>query len=131
MSQENVDLFRRAVEASNDGDLDAFLHFADSEITASPRTAPIEGAYRGHDGIRLWWESLRATLPDFHSEVVTVRDLGDVTLAELLNRGRGVTSETPVEQRSWHVTEWRAGLVVRWATYGSEAEALTAVGLEE
>ena len=35
MSQENVELFRRAVEASNDGDLDAFLHFADSEITAA------------------------------------------------------------------------------------------------
>jgi hypothetical protein len=46
-----------------------------------------------------------------------------VTLAELHNRGRGVESETPVEQRSWHVTEWQASRVVRWTAYGSEAEA--------
>jgi len=131
MSQENVELFRRASEAFNDGDLDAFLAFFDTEVAASPRLAPIEGEYRGHDGVRLWWESLRGTFPDFHSEVVAVRDLGNVTLAELHNRGRGVESETPVEQRSWHVTEWQARRIVKWATYGSEAEALKAVGLAE
>jgi ketosteroid isomerase-like protein len=131
VSQENVESFRRASEAFNDGDLDAFLAFFDTEVAASPRLAPIEGVYRGHDGVGLWWETLRGTFPDFHSEVVAVRDLGNLTLAELHNRGRGVESETPVEQTSWHVTEWRAGKIVRWTTYGSEPEALQAVGLAE
>lgn len=57
--------------------------------------------------------------------------LGNVTLAELYNHGRGVESDMPVEQRSWHVTEWRARKIVGWTTYGSEVEALKAVGLEE
>jgi hypothetical protein len=74
---------------------------------------------------------LRATFPDFHTEVVLVRDLGHVTLAELHNRATGVESNTPVEQRSWHVTDWRARTIVRWTTYESEAEALEAVGLRE
>jgi len=127
MSQENVELFRRASEAFNDGDLDAFLAFFDAEVAASPRLAPIEGEYRGHDGVRLWWESLRGTFPDFHSEVVAIRDLGNVTLGELHNRAHGAESETPVEQRSWHVTEWQAKRIVRWTTYESEAEALEAL----
>ena len=131
MSRENVELSRRANEAFNEGDLDAFLPFFDTDVVASPRLAPIEGVYRGHDGVRLWWESVRGTFPDFHSEVVAVRDLGNVTLAELHNRGRGVESETPVEQRSWHVTEWQASRVVRWTAHGSEADGLKAVGLAE
>jgi ketosteroid isomerase-like protein len=131
MSQKNVELFRCASEAFNDGDLDAFLAFFDTEVAGSPRLAPIEGVYRGHDGVRLWWESLRGTFPDFHSEVVSVRDLGNVTLAEPHNRGRGVESETPVKQRSWHVTEWQARRIVRWNANGSEADALKAGGLGE
>jgi ketosteroid isomerase-like protein len=131
MSLENVELFRRAAQAFNDGDLDAFLAFFDDGVAAAPRLAPIEGGYRGHDGVRVWWESLRGTFPDFHSDVVAVRDLGDLTLAELHNRGHGAESDTPVEQRSWHVTEWRARRCVRWTTYESEAEALQAVGLRE
>ena len=47
MSQENVELFRRATEAFNDGDLDTFLAFFDDEVVAAPRLAPIEGGYRG------------------------------------------------------------------------------------
>jgi len=128
VSHEDVELFRRAIEAFNEGDLDAFLPFFDTDIVASPRLAPIEGVYRGHDGVRLWWESLHGTFSDYQSEVVAVRDLGNVTLAELHNRGRGVESETPVEQRSWHVTEWQASRVVRWTAYGSEADALKARG---
>jgi hypothetical protein len=54
-----------------------------------------------------------------------------VTLAEVHNRGRELESETPVEQKSWHVTGWQARKIVRWTTYGSEAEAFKAVGLAE
>jgi len=69
--------------------------------------------------------------PDFHSEIVAVRDFENVTLAEVHNRGGGVEGETPVEQRSWRVHEWQARRCVAWTAYGSEAEALKAVGLEE
>jgi ketosteroid isomerase-like protein len=131
MSQENADLYRRAVQAFNDGDVDAFLGFMDPEVDAFPRLAPMEGSYRGHDGMRGWWMSLRDTFPDWHTEVVDVLDLGDRTLAELHNRGHGVGSETPVDQRSWHLAEWRDGKVVRWRAYGSEAEAREAAGLGE
>ena len=60
--------------------------------------------------------------------LVEVRDFGDVTLAEVRDRGHGVRSRAEVDQRSGHVTEWRDRKAVRWHAYGSEAEALGAVG---
>ncbi len=129
MSQENVDLYRRAAQAFNDGDLDALLAVMDPDVEAFPRLAPIEGGYSGLDGVRRWYESLSAAFPDFHSTVVEVRDLGHLTFAELRNRGRGAGSDTPFEQSSWHVAEWRDEKCVRWTVYGTRAEALSAAGL--
>ena len=37
-------------------------------------------------------------ISDFCTEVVEVRDVGDVTLAELRNRGRGAGSDTPEDR---------------------------------
>ena len=131
MSQENVELYRRAAEAVTDGDLDGFLALMDADVEAAPRLAPMEGGYHGHDGMRRWWESMHDAFPDFRVEVVEVRDLGDVTLAEVRGRGRGAASDTPVEQRSWHVVEWRDRKFVRWRAYETQSEALEAVGLSE
>jgi ketosteroid isomerase-like protein len=131
MSEENVKLYRRAAQAFNDRDLDALLAVMDPEVEGLPRLAPIEGGYSGHDGVRRWFDSLHAAFPDFHAAVVDVRDLGHLTFAELLNRGRGAGSDTPFEQSSWHVAEWRGEKCVRWQVYGTRAEALEAVGLSE
>jgi ketosteroid isomerase-like protein len=131
MSRENVELYRRAAQAVNDGDLDGLLALMDADVEAAPRLAPMEGGYLGHDGLRRWWESMHDAFPDFSVEVVEVRDLGDVTLAEVRGSGRGATSETPVEQRSWHVCEWRDGKIVLWRAYETQREALEAVGLSE
>ena len=60
-----------------------------------------------------------------------VRDLGQTTLAELRNRGRGAGSDTPFEQSSWHVAEWRDEKCIRWQVYRTRAEALAAVALSE
>ena len=131
MSRENVELYRRATQAFNDRDLDAFLALMDADVEAVPRIGAVEGDYHGHDGMRRWWESVRSTFPDFHAEVVEVRDLGDVTLAELRNRGHGASSDMPVEQRSWHVARWRDKKLLWWRAYGTESEALEAVRLSE
>ena len=131
MSQENVERYRQAARAFNDGDLDALLAVMDPEVEALPRLAPIEGGYSGHDGVRRWFESLNAAFPNVEAAVVDVRDLGHLTLAELRNRGRGAGSDTPFEQSSWHVAEWRDEKCIRWRVYGTRAEALEAVGLSD
>jgi ketosteroid isomerase-like protein len=131
MSQANVDALREAIEAYNRHDLGGFLALMHDDVEARPRMAGVEGAYRGHDGIRRWWASAQEAFPDFGTEVFEVRDLGERTLAELRNYGRGAAGGTPVDQESWHVAEWRDGKIAWWGAYASEAEALEAAGVQE
>jgi ketosteroid isomerase-like protein len=131
MSQENVDLTRRAFQAFEDRDLDALLALLDDRVEAFPILAGMEGGYRGHDGVRRWWTSLMGTFPDFSAEVLDLRDGDDLTVATLRLRGHGAGSDTPVDTTAWHVSRFRGGKCVGWRVYMSEREALEAVGMSE
>lgn len=131
MSQENVELTYRTYEAINRRDLDALLALMDDEVEAVPRVAAVEGSYRGHDGIRRWWESLLVVFPDFTIEVVEVHDLGDLTLATLRNRGHGAGSDIPSDETTWLVVRWQRRKCVWWRTYDTRVEAHEAAGFKE
>ena len=91
----------------------------------------LEGDVRGHDGVRRWYATVLDVFPDFTIEGVTVRDLGDLTLAAVGFRGHGSGSDTPFEMTLWSAAEWREGKCVWWGNYRTEPEALEAVGLRE
>ena len=131
MSQENVELTRRVFQAFNDRDLDTLLAGLHDDVEAFPRLAAVEGGYRGHDGVRRWWEQLLGAFPDFHAEILEVRDLGEFMVVVLRVRGRGAESDTPLDATIWHVNQFRDGKVIRWRVYTTESEALEAVGLSE
>jgi ketosteroid isomerase-like protein len=131
MSRENVELMHRAYDAFNRHDLDAFLALMDAEVQAVPLASAIEGDYRGHDGMRRWWNDLFDAFPDWTVEVVEVRDLGDLTLTHVRNRGRGAGSDAPFELTLWQVAEARDGKAVWWSNHRTEAHALEAVALRQ
>ena len=131
MSQENVELAYRAIDAVNRHDLDGYLALMDVDVEAVPLMAAMEGGYHGHDGIRRWWRHLHDVWSDFSIEVVEVRDLGEVTLAALHLRGHGAGSDAPGEQTIWFSAEARHEKIVWWSSHRTEAEALEAVGLRE
>jgi ketosteroid isomerase-like protein len=132
MSEENVELYRRGIEAFNRRDLDAFLALAHPDVVGFARVTAIEGrSYRGHDGTREWWVDLLGVFPDFRIEIDWVRDAGDRTVSELRNSAHGDGSVAPLEESVWQVVEWRDGRVVRWQIYESEQNALEAAGLSE
>ena len=132
MSEENVELYRRGIEAFNRRDLEAFLALAHPDVVGISRVLAIEGgSYRGHDGTRGWWIDLLDVFPDFRIEVVWVRDAGNMTVSELRNSAHGEGSATPLEEFVWQVSEWRDGRVVRWQMYESQQDALEAAGLRE
>jgi ketosteroid isomerase-like protein len=131
MSQENVELVYRAFDAINRRDIDAHLALMDENVVGVPRAGLMEGTFRGHEGIRDWWESLFGVFPDFAIEVVDVRDLGDLTIAALHVRGRGAGSDIPSDDNVWSVARLRGGKCVWWGNFDTQAEALEAVGLPE
>jgi ketosteroid isomerase-like protein len=131
MSQENVRLAHQAYEAINRRDLDGFLALMDTDVEARPRVVAMEGGFHGHNGIRRWWADLFDFLPDVAINVVAVHDLGDRTLAAVRMRGHGAGSVTPLDEALWNASEWHDRKCVWWGNYGTEAEALEAVGLRE
>jgi ketosteroid isomerase-like protein len=133
MSQQNVAVVRRALEAFERGDLEEMLSQIDSE--AELHSAIIGGAegnaYRGHEGFRRWYADSYETFEYFKFELSEVRDLGDrvLTLGHVKARGResGAEIDSPM---GWVYTV-RRGKLVKAEGFLSRAEALEAAGLQE
>jgi hypothetical protein len=90
---------------------------------------PASTTYRGHEGMRRFWNDILSTFPDSSTEVLEARDLGDFVLGTVLIRGQGVGSLVLSEQTVWYASEWRDGKLLWYRAYESESEALEAVGL--
>ena len=131
MSEANVELAHQAYDALNRRDLPAFLALMHADVEAVPRVAALEGGYHGHDGIRRWWGHLVDFLPDIVLDIITVRDLGNLTVAMGRMRGHAAGSDTPLDEAVWTPAQWREGKCVWWGTYDTEAQALQAVRLRE
>ena len=82
--------------------------------------------------MRRAWKSLFGGVPDFTTELIEVRDLGDdLVLAVVRDRGHGAESAVPFEDTTWLPVRWRRGKCVWWGNFLTEKEALEAVGLRE
>jgi len=131
MSQENVGLHYRAIDAVNRRDLQAFLALMDAHVEAVSRIVAVEGGLYGHDGVRRWWNSWFEVWPDYEIEVVAMRDARDATIATISAAAQSVGSELPFEDNAWLAARWRDDKCIWWQVFRAEREALEAVGLSE
>ena len=133
MSQENVEVARRSISDFNRRDIAAFLEPIDPNVEWIPLGAALEGrVYRGHEGVRQWFEDLAADWEVFEISVEEIRDLGNRVLSLGHWRAKGRGSGVPLEdQPSAWLSEFKDGKCVRFQTYSDRAEALEAVGLSE
>jgi ketosteroid isomerase-like protein len=135
MSEENVEAFRRGLEAGNRGDVDALLDELDPQIEWHSALHALMGGqqtvFRGHEGVRQMIGDLYDTFAEVHIEMSEFRDLGDglVAIGHTRTRGKasGVETETPLA----FVTEIRNGKTISIRAYLDQDEALEAAGLSE
>ena len=133
MSEENVEIARKVIDAGNRRDPEAILQYSDPEIEL--QSAIIGGAegntYRGHQGIRDWMAESDAAFEELRMEPEEFRDLGDdvLMIGRLYARGleSGVEIESPI---AWLFT-LRDGKGVRARGYLDIQDALEAAGLSE
>jgi hypothetical protein len=66
MSPQNVEMFHKAVDGYNRGNLESYLETAHPDVEWHPFTTQAEGggSYRGHEGVRLWWSHGDRVRPD-------------------------------------------------------------------
>ena len=131
MSEENVELAYRVIDAMNRRDLAAVLSLMDEDVEAVPRMVAVEGGLHGHDGIRRWWVNWFDAFPDYKIEVVDIRDHGTLIIGALRGVGHGAGSDLPLEDTPWIASRWRREKCVWWGIFNTAHEALEAAGLPE
>jgi ketosteroid isomerase-like protein len=132
MSQENLEIARRAYESMTVGNLSWLAEFVAPEIEVDlTRNVFNPQVIRGYEGIQQFWTTQNEVWEDFRFEVEELIDAGDevVAVVKLVGKGRG--SGVPVDQREIQVVKVRDGRAVHIAAYRDRAEALEAVGLSE
>ncbi|MEA2202394.1 MAG: SnoaL-like domain [Solirubrobacteraceae bacterium] len=129
MSQQNVEIVRRAIDAFIHHDLDAAVRDNDSEVEVDfSRSRGVEaGIYHGHEDVRAFW---RMFLDAF--------DRISVSVDEFIECGEHVVVPNrtcfwgregiEVEAHSTYVVTFRNGRIVEWRLFQTRAEALKAVG---
>ena len=133
MSELNVELHRRAVEAFHARNVEAFVARLDPGVEYhSAITVPGGTVYRGHDGVRRYFADFKDAWGDeFHVEPEAYFDLGEQTLMFYLVRGRGQQSGADVAMPGAQVCAWREGLMVYGKAYVRREDALGDLGLSE
>jgi ketosteroid isomerase-like protein len=130
MSEDDVEVFWRGMNAFNAGDLGGFLSAFDDDIEFVPLRSVIEGPYHGHAGIRKWWADTAESWQMFNVEVETVHDLGEgklvaVGVIHAQGKGGGVRLDIPT---SW-LMELRNGRGLKAEFFFDQHGAFEAAGV--
>ena len=131
MSQENVEIVRRAWEAWEKGDWEPLYAFYHPDVVwdASALRGPIRGVYHGHDGVRQYFKEWLQSFDAHEARAEKIVDAGDDVIVSLRLRGTGKTSGVEVEMARTNVYRIRDGLAIRVELFETDAEALEAVEL--
>ena len=132
MSQENVEVVQRFLEAYNQRNLELIVALTDPGFEFRSRFVALESVHRApEDFPYAYFEMLDDAYEHFEVVLSEFIDAGAAVLAVGLAKWRGKASgaegETPIFPAFW----MRGRKVLRSETFADRAEALEAVGLPE
>jgi ketosteroid isomerase-like protein len=122
---------RRFAEAITRRDTEAALEVCDPEIKFLSVLALGGGAYRGHAGIRQYFEDVAGAWEEWRVDVhrVTAASDGQVLIVMTMH-WRGKESGTGFSERTGHIWTLRDGSLLRNQPYRVPEEALRELGLK-
>ena len=117
---------RAAYEAISRDDVEAFLALADPDVEFN---SLIEGrSYRGHEGIREWWNNVIKSLGGVDLDLEEVFDFEDHGYVKMTATG---ASDVGLPQAIWQAIRIEDGKAVWWGIFPTEDEARRALGVGE
>ena len=144
MSQQNIELVRASLEAYRQPEMMALL--ANGELDMSAIDPQVEWdasrltemipdlaeVYRGHEGVRNYWQGWFEAWSNIEFEIEDIRDTGDEVVVLIRNqrqwgRHTRICTELPPYAQVFTI---RDGVLVRWRTFPDQESALHAVGLQ-
>ena len=130
MSQENVEIVRRAFAAYDKGNMSEMLELMADDMTTH-RMDPDGATYHGQEGFFKATADWTEDFEDWSASPEKFVDAGDHVLVRVHQTARGATSGVPVESHFWFVFTLRAGKIARLSFHVTEADAREAAGLSE
>ena len=133
MSQENVEIVRRAWQAFVEGGVEATLDFwtEDAVFEEFPEM-PESAVYVGREHLSEAVEHFTEMWRDLAFEPVEFIDAGqNLVIVVVAYRGRGVASGAPLDAVATWLYEMRDGRVCRARAFTTKQQALEAAGLRE
>jgi len=130
MSQENVEVVRRAFENFNRRDIAAAADAFAPDAEWVPYLAALEEEiYRGRDEIERMWREVLRDLSDFQIELVdVVAEAADAAVVKVDFIGMGRASGADIRTTVYQAASFGDGKVVSVQGFRTAAEALGAVG---
>jgi ketosteroid isomerase-like protein len=131
VSRENVEIVQQLTQAFNTGDMDRMLELIGSDFEAeiSPSFSAEPDTYRGHDGVRRYFQSFHDAMSKIRFHPERFWDFGESVVVDIRISAKGRQTGIPVEQRLAQIWSLRGGKARAVRSYESVPEALKAVGL--
>lgn len=130
MSLQSIEVVRRSLEAMADRDVEELLSLYAAEIEFLPLTGTHvgSGGYRGHGGVRDYFDEVEEIWDIVRPEPEAMQAIGEdvVVFGHCAIRGKASKLETR-EALAWVITV-RDGRVVRHRVFQTSQEALEAAG---
>jgi ketosteroid isomerase-like protein len=132
MSQENVEVVTRAIDAINRRDIDGYLACCTEDVQLVTPVADVAGAYDGPTGIRRFFTDIADAAPDFKIVTERLEAVGlDCVLGFMRVTGTGRASGIPIENPTGNVYDFADDRIRRIRIFFDRDQALEAAGLQE
>lgn len=128
MSQSNVEIVRKGFEALAGGGVEAMLELVHDrfEMTTPPQLAAEPDTYRGHDGVRRWFESFYEAMEEVRIEPEAIEPQGEQVIVSFKMSARGRTTGIELVQRASAVCSVADARLVGMRFFASREDALAA-----
>jgi uncharacterized protein len=130
VSEQNIELMKRAYAALQRGDMETVLAMLDPEVEMRDRPeVPDPQTYRGHEGALAAMQASFDTFGTFELVPERFLDGDDHIVVVLRMTATGRTSGAQVEDRIAHLWKIEDGRAVRLRVFSDPDEAIEAAGI--
>jgi ketosteroid isomerase-like protein len=128
VATDNLEIVQQAIEAFNANGVDGILPLIhpEFEATTPPDLASEPDTYRGHDGVRRWFDSFYEAMDDIRWDAHELHEVDDRVVVEFTLRARGKTSGLDFGQDAVMVWSFRDGKALRIELFQTLDEAMAA-----
>jgi len=128
---DNVALVQRAFESLAEGGVESMLPFVHGrfEMTTPTELASEPDTYRGHDGVRRWFDSFYDAMDEVRLEPIKLRSAGDEVAVWLRIVARGRTTSLELVQEAAALCSLEDRKIQRIRFFVDWDEAMAELGL--